>query len=89
MEIRNTIKDINNDFFTEKYRPGLIEENNKKKLSKFVDRLEWKLDREGGNALEVGPGSGFLLDYLLEKNFSYYFIESIEKFRKNLISKGG
>ena len=87
--IQSSIKDINNNFFTKKYRSDLVEENNKKKLSKFIDRLENKLNREGGNALEVGPGSGFLIDYFLENNFTYYFIESIEKFSENLINKGG
>ena len=76
-------------FFTSKYIPGLIEENNKNKLSKFVSRLGSKLIIEGGSALDVGPGSGFLLDYLIKKKYTYSFIEPIEEFIKNLIRRGG
>ena len=88
-EINNSIKNINDDFFSDKYKSGLIEQNNKKKLFNFKKRVDNRINFENGKVLDVGPGSGFLIDYFLEKNFQYHFIVSIEKFSTNLISKGG
>ena len=88
-EINNSIKNINDDFFSYKYKPGLIEENNKKKLFYFTKRVKNRINIENGKVLDVGPGSGFLIDYFLERNHQYYFIESIREFSAKLISKGG